>query len=54
MSERSISNTSMAGSVIAGVGVGNFMGINNSNWWVFLIVGLIVFGIGMTEWGGGK
>jgi 1,4-dihydroxy-2-naphthoate octaprenyltransferase len=55
MSERNISNTSMIGSMITMIGVGYYTSIaNETNWWIILIIGLIVFGIGMTKWGGGR
>lgn len=53
---RENSNTTVSGSIILGVGLGVFLCKNGSltNWWLPIILGIIVIVIGFTKWGGGK
>jgi hypothetical protein len=50
-----VSNTSMSGAIIVGASLGYYAKIvNESNWLVIGLLGIIVFIIGLTNWGGGK
>jgi F0F1-type ATP synthase assembly protein I len=55
MSRRN-SNTSVTGMIILGAGLGIFIEKTHpaNPWWVFVLVGLIIFIIGLTKWGGGE